>query len=323
MNLEGKRVLITGGAGLIGSHIADQLVQEGAEVIAYDNLIRGKPQHLEWAGAHGKVELIQADITDAEALKKAMKGVDYCFHEAAAWLLACQDDPQISITINIQGTFNVLMACVEAGTKKIVAASSSSVYGDGTYFPTDEAHPFNNDLFYGAAKVANEQYYRCFKKKYGLDYVAFRYLNIWGPRQPFMAAYTDVINHFFNRLDQNLSPQIHGDGTATLDLVFVEDCARANMMALKSPISGEVFNVSSGKETTLNEMAEAILRVTGRSDLTPEYIPRDSKLVVRRFGSAKKAKEMLGFETQISLEEGLRKVLAYREEEKKRAAQES
>ena len=191
------------------------------------------------------------------------------------------------------------------------------VYGDGTYFPTDEAHPFNNDLFYGAAKVANEQYYRCFKKKYGLDYVAFRYLNIWGPRQPFMAAYTDVINHFFNRLDQNLSPQIHGDGTATLDLVFVEDCARANMMALKSPISGEVFNVSSGKETTLNEMAEAILRVTGRSDLTPEYIPRDSKLVVRRFGSAKKAKEMLGFETQISLEEGLRKVLAYREEEKK------
>jgi UDP-glucose 4-epimerase len=320
MHLEGKKVLITGGAGLIGSHIADQLVQEGAEVIAYDNLIRGKPQHLEWASAHGQVELIQADITEAEALKKAMSGVDYCFHEAAAWLLACQDDPQLSITVNIQGTFNVLMACVEAGVKKIVAASSSSVYGDGSYFPTDEAHPFNNELFYGAAKVANEQYYRCFKKKYGLDYVAFRYLNIWGPRQPFMAAYTDVINHFFNRLDQNLPPQIHGDGTATLDLVFVEDCARANLMALKSPVSGEVFNVSSGKETTLNEMAEAILRVTGRSELKPEYIPRDAKLVVRRFGSAKKAKEMLGFETQISLDEGLKKVLAYREAEKSRAA---
>lgn len=318
MELAGKRVLVTGGAGLIGSHITDQLVREGAEVVAYDSLIRGKPQHLEWAMAHGRVQLVQGDIRDAEALRKAMQGVDYCFHEAAAWLIACQDTPQLSIDVNIQGTFNVLTACVEAGVKKIVAASSSSVYGEGSYLPTDEAHPFNNELFYGAAKVCNEQHYRCFKKKYGLDYVAFRYLNIWGPRQPFLAAYTDVINHFFNRIDQGLPPQIHGDGTATLDMVFVEDCARANIMALKSPVSGEVFNVASGKETSLNELSEAILRVTGRTDLKPEYIPRDSKLVVRRLGSPEKAKQMLGFEVQISLEDGLRKVLAYREAEKAR-----
>lgn len=316
MDLNGKRILITGGAGLVGSHIADMAIREGAEVIVYDSLIRGKERHLEWAKANGKVELIVDDITNAEALKKAMKGVDYCFHEAAAWLLACQDDPQISISTNIQGTFNVLMACVEAGVKKIVAASSSSVYGDGTYFPTDETHPFNNDLFYGAAKVANEQYYRCFKKKYGLDYIAFRYLNIWGPRQPFMAAYTDVINHFINRIEEGLPPQIHGDGTATLDLVFVEDCARANIMALKSPVTGEVFNVASGKETTLNELADGILKATGHPDLIPEYIPRDSKLVVRRFGSAKKAKEMLGFQVETTLDEGLKKVLAYRRAEK-------
>jgi UDP-glucose 4-epimerase len=320
MDLAGKKVLITGGAGLIGSHIADRLVREGAEVTAYDNLIRGREHHLDWARANGRVELVRADIRDKDALREAMNGADYCFHEAAAWLLACQDDPQLSIDVNIQGTFNVLMACVEAGVKKIVAASSSSVYGDGLYLPTDEAHPFNNELFYGAAKVANEQHYRCFKKKYGLDFVAFRYLNIWGPRQPFMAAYTDVINHFFNKLDQGQPPQIHGDGTATLDLVFVEDCARANVMALKSDVSGEVFNVSSGRETSLNELAEAILRVTGRPDVSPEYTPRNDNLVVRRWGSADKAREMLGFEVEIGLDEGLRKVLAYREDEKKRSA---
>ncbi len=313
MDLYGSKVLVTGGAGLIGSHIVDELVKEGAGTTVYDNFIRGKRDHLEWACENGDVEIVDGDICDTEGLKQAMQGVDYVFHEAATWLRLCEAEPRKAVEVNIMGTFNVLEACVEAGVKKVVAASSSSVYGDGSYLPTNEIHPFNNDLFYGATKVADEQLMRCFYKKYGLDFIGLRYLNVYGPRQPFQAAYMDVIMHFLNRIDAGEPPIIHGDGCQTVDLVYVEDVARANLMALKSNVTNDFFNVASGEETTLNELARLLLDLKGRQDLQPVHEERDARLVSRRLGCPKKAKQLLGFEVAISPCEGLKRVIEWRE----------
>ena len=321
MELSGSRVLVTGGAGLIGSHIVDELVRDGAQVTVYDSLIRGKLEHLDWARAHGEVEIIAADLRDREALRKALRGVDYVFHQAATWLRLCEEEPRLSLDVNIIGTFDLLAACVEAEVKKVIAASSSSVYGEGIYLPTDENHPFNNELFYGASKVANEQHYRAFYKKYGLDFVAFRYLNVYGPRQPYEAAYMDVIMHFLNRIDANLPPVVRGDGSATVDLIYVEDVARANVMALKSGITNEFFNLASGKETTLRELACLLIRLRGKeSTLEPEFQAMDSGLVSRRWGDPAKARELLGFVTSTSVEEGMSRVIRWREQMKAAAA---
>ena len=311
--MAGARVVVTGGAGLVGSHIVDRLVRAGAgEVVVVDSLVRGRPEHLAWAMAHGNVRLLQADLRDRERIAEAFSGADYAFHQAAMWLRQCQERPREGLDVNIMGTFNVLEACVAAGVEKLVAASSSSVYGEALYLPTDEAHPFNNDLFYGATKVAAEQLYRCFARAYGLKYVAFRYLNVYGPRQPYQAAYMDVIMHFLNRIDTGEPPRIEGDGTQTVDLVYVDDVARANLLALESDVENEVFNVASGRETTLNELAAILLELSGRTDLQPIHVPRDGKLVTRRWGSAEKARRLLGFEATTSPREGLQKVIEWR-----------
>lgn len=311
LQLDKSRVLVTGGAGLIGSHIVDELVKEGASVVVYDNFVRGRREHLAWAQAEGDVTIIEGDICDREGLERAFEGIDYAYHEAATWLRLCEAEPRKAVDVNIIGTFNVLEACVEAGVRKVVAASSSSVYGDGSYFPTDETHPFNNDLFYGATKVADEQLLRAFHKKYGLDFVGLRYLNVFGPRQPFQAAYMDVIMHFLNKIDAGEPPEIHGDGLQTVDLIFVEDVARANILALKSPVTNDFFNVAGGVETTLNELADLLIELRG-ADLTPVHVNRDTKLVSRRFGCPEKAKRSLGFEASISPREGLARVIAWR-----------
>jgi UDP-glucose 4-epimerase len=320
MEIAGSKIVVTGGAGFVGSHIIDQLVAEGAaKVVAFDSMVRGKESNLEGAMAAGNVELVRGDICDTAALADVMKGVDYVFHQAALWLLECEGEPRKAVEQNIIGTFNVLEACVQNNVKKAVVASSSSVYGEGSYLPTDEAHPFNNDLFYGATKVADEQLMRAFHKKYGLDYVALRYLNVYGPRMDYRSAYVMVIMNFVNRIDRGEAPQIYGDGSQTLDLVYVEDVARANLVALKSPVTNEAFNVASGKETTLVELADIVLRQIG-SSTEPEYTDRDKKLVARRFGCPKKAKEMLGFEVKVPVEEGIAKVIEWWRKDKTAAS---
>ena len=315
MGLSESKVLVTGAAGLVGSHIVDELIKEGARVVAFDSFVRGRMEHLDWARAHGDVQVIEADLRDRGAIREALVGVEYVFHQAAAWLRLCQEEPRLSLDVNIAGTFNLLEACVEEGVKKIVAASSSSVYGEGLYLPTDENHPFNNDLFYGASKIAAEQYYRAFHKKYGLNFVAFRYLNVYGPRQPYEAAYMDVIMHFLNRIDADEPPIVRGDGSATVDLVYVEDVARANLIAMKSPVTNEFFNVASGKETTLRELAYLLIKLSGKEKrLEPEFQMMDAGLVTRRWGAPTKAREMLGFVTSTPVEEGMRRVIAWREQ---------
>jgi len=313
--IKNSKILVTGGAGFIGSYIVDALVEEGVrEIIVFDNFLRGERKNIKSALKSGRVKIFEGDIKNPEQLKDAMQGVDYVFHEAALWLLECEEKPRDAVETNIIGTFNVCEAAVNAGVKKVIAASSSSVYGDGVYFPTDENHPFNNNLFYGATKVADEQILRAFWKKYGLDYLAFRYLNVYGPRMDFRSAYIMVIMNFLNKIDKGEAPVIFGDGSATLDLVYATDVAKANILALKSDVTNEIFNVSSGKETSLKELLDIILKLTN-SNLQPVYQPRDQKLVTRRFGYSEKAKKMLGFEPEISLEEGVRKAIAWRKEE--------
>lgn len=315
-DIKDSKILVTGGAGFIGSHIVDLLVKEGTKVIVFDNFSRGRRENLEEALKSDKVEIFEGDIRDSEALKKAFRGVDYVFHEAALPLLDCEQNPKEALDINIVGTFNVCEACVKANVKKLIAASSSSVYGEGLYLPTDEKHPFNNNLFYGATKVADEQLYRAFYKKYGLDYIALRYLNVYGPRADFgRSAYVMVIMKFLDNIDEGKPPVIQGDGSATLDFVYIGDAARANFMALKSDVTNECFNVASGKETTVKELLEVLLKLTG-SKLRPIYEPRDSRLVSRRWGCPEKAKEMLGFEVTTFLEEGLKKVIEWRKQVK-------
>jgi UDP-glucose 4-epimerase len=311
--IAGSRCLVTGGAGLVGSHIVAQLVEAGAEeIVVYDSLVRGTEEQVERVRGDGNVRLVKGDLRDMPALQSATNGMDYVFHQAAMWLRECQTHPRESLDVNIIGTFNVLEAAVNAAVQKVVAASSSSVYGDGLYLPTDENHPFNNDLFYGATKVAGEQLMRCFYKEHGLDYVALRYLNVYGPHQASGSAYMDVIAHFANRIEAGEPPLIEGDGSQSLDMVYVSDAARANLLALTSDVANDVFNVASGEETTVAELARLMLRVYGRTDLEPVFVRRDSRLVARRWGTADKARELFGFEVQIGVEEGLRRVIEAR-----------
>ena len=286
-----NRVLITGGAGLIGSHIADLMVREGnPEIVVFDNFVRGRRENLAWAMANGRVRIIEADIRNPDALRDAMKGVDLVFHQAAIRITQCAEEPRLAVEVLADGTFNVLEAAVNAKVSKVVAASSASVYGLADEFPTTEnQHPYNNRTLYGAAKVFNEGLLRSFNDMYGLNYVALRYFNVYGPRMDIYGAYTEVLIRWMERISAGKAPLILGDGNQTMDFVYAEDIARANVLAAKSPASDEVFNVASGVETSLNDLAASLMRVMG-STLKPEYGPaRKVNAVPRRLADTSKA----------------------------------
>lgn len=313
-DLAGANVFVTGGAGFVGSHVVDHLVREGARVVVYDDFRRGRRSNLDWASAHGDLTVIEGDITDRRHLASSVSGASIVNHQASLWLWECESDPREALEVNVVGTFNVLEASVEAGVERVVLASSSSVYGEPSYLPTDESHPFNNDFFYGATKVADEQLARAFVRKYGLECLCLRYLNVYGPRQDYRSAYVSVITNFINRVAAEERPVIFGDGSETLDLVYVEDVARANLLALRSELSGEILNVASGKETTLRELAETVLAVMG-SELVPLIENRERGLVVRRWGSTERAEALLGFTAAVGLEEGLRRLVEWRRQD--------
>ena len=311
MQLEGAKVLITGGAGLIGSHIADQLVRhKAAQIIIFDNFVRGQPKNLAWALANGPVRIVTGDIRDPGALADAMRGVDLVFHQAAIRITQCAEEPRMALEVLADGTFNVLEAAVNARVKKVVAASSASIYGLADEFPTTEkAHPYNNRTLYGAAKLFNEGLLRSFNDMYELDYVGLRYFNVYGPRMDTHGAYTEVLIRWMERIAAGQHPLIFGDGNQTMDFVYVEDIARANILAMKAEVSDDVFNVASGVETSLNDLAYALLRVMG-SDLRPQYGPaRKVNPVPRRLADTRRAARAIGFRAQVSLQEGLRRLV--------------
>jgi len=306
--VKGRRVLITGGAGLIGSHIADELsALEAGEIIVYDNFVRGRLANLENVMHSGRVTVVNGDIRDRGALDQALKGVDFVFHQAAIRITQCAEDPALAVDVLVNGTFNVLDAAVKAGVKKVVAASSASVYGLADTFPTDERHnPYNNRTLYGAAKCFNEGLLRSFNDMFGLNYVALRYFNVYGPRMDAHGAYTEVFIRWMDRIAAGERPMIFGDGTQTMDFVHVSDVARANILALEAPVTDQVFNVATGVETSLSGIAEALLRVMG-SPLEPTFGPeRKVNPVPRRLADTSRAKECLGFTARMPLEEGLK-----------------
>jgi UDP-glucose 4-epimerase len=311
--IAGKRVLITGGAGLIGSHIADLLVDERpAEIRIVDNFVRGRRENLAWAMANTKVTLIEGDIRDRALMDTSMEGVDLLFHQAAIRITQCAEEPRLALEVLVDGTFNVLDSAVRAGVKKVVAASSASVYGMANQFPTTEQHaPYNNRTIYGAAKAFNEGLLRSFNEMYGLNYVALRYFNVYGPRMDVYGAYTEVFIRWMERIAKGQAPLIFGDGLQTMDFVNVQDIARANILAAKADVSDEVFNVASGTETSLKQIAEMLTRIMGASVSTEHAAERKVNPVPRRLADVRRAKEMLGFETSISLEEGLKGLVAW------------
>jgi UDP-glucose 4-epimerase len=314
VDLRGARALITGGAGLIGSTIADQLVDAGAaQVVVVDNLTRGRLANLERAMASGLVKLVEGDIRDAGLLADVCDGIDVVFHQAAIRITQCAEDPRLANDVLVNGTFNVLEAAQRAKVGKVVAASSASAIGLAEEFPTTERHhPYNNRTIYGAAKAYNEGLLRSFNDMYGLDYVALRYFNVYGPRMDIHGVYTEVLIRWMERITAGQQPLIFGDGLATMDFVFSTDIARANLLAAGAPVTDEVFNVASGVETSLNDLATALLTVMDAADRGIEYGPeRKVNNVNRRLASIVAARERLGFEATVDLHEGLRQLVAW------------
>jgi UDP-glucose 4-epimerase len=316
--MRGKRVLITGGAGLIGSHIADRLIDEQAgEIVVLDNFVRGRRDNLAAAMARAPITIVEGDIRDRELLARVMPGIDVVFHQAAIRITQCAEEPRLALEVLVDGTYNVLEAAVQAGVSKVVAASSASVLGLAEVFPTDEKHhPYNNRTIYGAAKTFNEGLLRSFNEMYGLRYVALRYFNVYGPRMDVHGVYTEVFIRWMERIAAGEAPLIFGDGTQTMDFVHVHDIARANILAAKSDVSDEVFNVASGTETSLKQVAEQLLRIMGSSARPEHRAERKVNPVPRRLADTRKAKAMLGFEATTSFEDGLRGLVEWWQQER-------
>ena len=312
------RVLITGGAGLIGSHIADALAHAGAaEIVILDDFSRGLRENLATAVATGRVRIMEGALRDADVVARAMEGVSVVFHQAAIRITRCAAEPRLAQEVLVDGTFNVLEAAVGAGVHKVVAASSASIYGLAETFPTAESHHgYANRTIYGAAKMFNEGLLRSFNEMYGLDYVALRYFNVYGPRMDVFGAYTEVMIRWIEAIQEGRPPVIFGDGTDTMDFVHVNDVARANVIAALSPETDAVFNIATGVETSLNQLADLLLRVMG-SSLRPQYgPPRKVNPVTRRVAAVGAARDRLGFRAEIALEDGLRSLVTWWQEQR-------
>ncbi len=314
---------MTGGAGTIGSHLVDQLVLEGAgEIIVVDNFVRGRRENLLGATSSDCVRIVEGDICDRALITKLMRGVDTVFHQAALRITQCAEEPRLALEVLVDGTFNVVDAAAREGVRKLVAASSASVYGLAEEFPTTERHhPYANDTLYGAAKTFNEGLLRSYHTMTGLDYVALRYFNVYGARMDIHGLYTEVLVRWMERISEGTPPLIFGDGAQTMDFVYVEDIARANLLAAKSEATDDVFNVASGVETSLAGLAAKLLEVMG-SDLAVEFGPeRAVNKVSRRLADTSHARDGIGFVAEIDLEEGLQRLVDWWRDEREGQAQ--
>jgi UDP-glucose 4-epimerase len=313
-DLAGARVLVTGGAGVVGSTIVDALAPLGlAEIVVFDDFSRGLRDNLVAAVDDATpLTVVEGDVRDRDALATAMQGIDVVFHEAAIRLPHCARDPRLALEVMVDGTFNVVEAAHAAGVQRFVAASSASIYGSATTFPITEEHdPYGNRTLYGAAKVFGEQLYRSYHEMFGFDYVALRYFNVYGPRMDAHTAYTEVLIRWMQRIDDGLPPLIHGAGDQTMDFVYVTDVARANVLAAAASVTDVAYNVATGVETSLVELAHALLHAMG-SDLDVESGPdRDVPAVERRLAATDRAARDLGFTAEVGLAEGLAGLVAW------------
>jgi UDP-glucose 4-epimerase len=303
MELTGKRFLITGGTGFVGSHLVDRLVDAGAaEVVAFDKVPR--PANLADAQSRGTVSIVEGDVTDPAGVERALQGIDGVFHMAVLPLGPTVEQPRLGLEVNVVGTFNVFDAAQKAGVGKVVFSSASSVYGD-TDDTMDESHPLGARTMYGASKIAGEYFLRSFNDQFGLPYVTLRYMNVYGPRQE-----GGLVMAVARRVLAGEAPKITGDGSQSFDFVHVADVAGANVAAMASDVDAEEFNVGSGTEASAREIAEKLIEIVG-ADVAVEYDPSVRVLMRRRVGSNKKAKDLLGWEAEIGLDEGLRSTVEW------------
>lgn len=304
--------MVIGGAGFIGSHIVDLLLKEDVEkVIVYDNFSRGTMYNLELASKDDRCVIYNCDILDTCHLEDAMSGCDGVIHLAAVWLLQCQDYPKEAFDVNIKGTFNVLDACVKHKIKRLIYSSSASVYGNAVEKPMTEDHPYNNQTFYGATKIAGEHMFKAFHKRYGLDGACLRYMNVYGPRQDYKGAYTSVIMKAIDSIKKGIAPIVYGNGSQSFDFIDVLDVARANILSLKSDIPFGFYNIGSGIGTSIKDLVGLIFDIYN-SDLEIEYKDVGEEFVTDRFGDITKSRDDLNFMSEISLSDGLRKLIEWR-----------
>lgn len=322
MEIKNSRILVIGGAGFIGGFLVRELLKhEVKEVIVYDNFTRGKHENIKdcLEDPRCTVYPFGGDIRELDVLDKAFEGIDYVFHLAAMWLLHCKDFPRTAFEVNIGGTFNVLEACVKHNVKKLIFSSSASVYGDAVEVPMTESHPFNNKNFYGATKISGESMCTAFNDRYGLKVIGLRYMNVYGPGQDQHAVYSGVVPIMLNKIDANEQPTINGDGTQAYDFIYVEDVARCNVQALLSDVNYGFYNVGTEVQTTIKELCDTILRLKA-SDLKVIYKPYSADdaraLVKNRIGSKQLAENELGFQYKFSLDEGLMKLIEWRDSQK-------
>jgi UDP-glucose 4-epimerase len=315
MDVVGKKLVVIGGGGLIGSHTVDHLVKEDVrEIIIYDNFLRGTRENLNNALKDPRVKIydVGGDIMQSDILQSALENADGVFHLAALWLLQCHEYPRSAFDVNVRGTFNVIEACVAKGVKRLVYSSSASVYGDAVHEPMNEDHPFENKNFYGATKIAGEAMLRAFYHRYGLAYVGLRYMNVYGPRQDYHGAYIAVIMKMLDAIDMGDSPTIMGDGSEAFDFVAVEDCGLANVCAMKAETKDQFYNVGTGRRTSLKQLAEMLVVLTGCKQPL-KYAPRSQATLVRnRIGCPKKASREIGFTSEVDLYEGLKRLIDWR-----------
>lgn len=312
--IAGARALVTGGAGTIGSTVVDQLVEAGAaEVVVLDDFVRGRQANLAGAAESGRLRVVEGDIRDRDLVRTLTTGMDLVFHLAAIRITQCAEEPRLALEVLVDGTYEVIEAAADAGVRKLIASSSASVYGMAERFPTaEDHHPYGNDTFYGAAKTFNEGMLRSFHTMRDLDYVALRYFNVYGPRMDVYGVYTEVLIRWMERIVDGKPPLILGDGLQTMDFVFTEDIARANLLAAEGEATDAVFNIGSGTETSLRELADALLRIMGAEDLGVEYGPaRKVNNVVRRLADVSAAQRELGWKAQVGLDEGLRRLVEW------------
>lgn len=315
MDIRGKKLVVVGGAGLIGSHTVDKLMQEDVgEIVIYDNFVRGRTENLANALRDPRVRIfdIGGDIMQTDILEAALDGAHGVFHLAALWLLQCHEFPRSAFDTNVRGTFNVMEVCVKKGVQRLVYSSSASVYGDAVREPMDEDHPFNNQNFYGATKIAGEAMLRAFHHRYKLNFAGLRYMNVYGPRQDYHGAYIAVIMKMLDAIDRGLGPTIMGDGSEAFDFIAVEDCGRANVCAMQADATDRFYNVGTGKRTSLKELAQMIVELTG-CEKPINYAPRSQATLVRnRIGCPKQAAADIGFTAGIDLKDGLRRLIDWR-----------
>jgi UDP-glucose 4-epimerase len=314
MDIKGRKILVVGGAGLIGSHVVEQMLKEDiSEVVIYDNFCRGTYENLKEALKDPRCRIFEigGDILQTDILNAAMQGVDGVIHLAALWLLQCHEYPRAAFDVNIRGTFNVLEACVANNVKRLVYSSSASVYGDAVEEPMKEDHPYNNWTFYGATKIAGEQMFKAYHKRYALNGVGLRYMNVYGPRQDYKGTYVAVMMKILDNLDKGLAPVVYGDGSQSYDFIYVGDTARANVCALKSDVPYGFYNVGRGIKTSIKELTEQILKITN-SDLDIEFEPAGQTFVTNRVGDAVAAERDLSFKWTVDLEEGLQRLIEWR-----------